>query len=166
VDLVALRIVGQDLLEEKLRPALIVEVIVPAPAFILISHGPPVQLIGLGYVELSFEGRRWYVQLQTIGLLENAVELNQFLLRPSGALMIANLDIVQAELFERDLVFAACSKNAFDFVQIGRRLPGLSIACRRSRYRRLGRAEGCTDQQTCENAKENPRAGHGKPPCL
>ncbi len=89
VNLVALRIIGEELLKQDFRPAFVIDVIV-APSLALVSHGSLVEVIGFGNVVGGLERGRGDIQLQSKSLLANAVKLNQLFLGPPSSLDIAD----------------------------------------------------------------------------
>src|SRR5947207_1214539 len=72
VDLVALRVAGEQLLQEQFSAALVVDVTV-AVALVLKSYGSFVQLVRFRNVIGGLQRRRRHVQIKAISLFGNAV---------------------------------------------------------------------------------------------
>src|SRR5260370_240750 len=106
-DLVALRVLRQDLLEEQLGPALVVEIVVAPEPLVLVGQGLAVEVIRLGDVVVCLQALRRHVMREVIRLARDAMELDQLLFGQAGAVHIGGGDGEGPEGFPRLLIFPA-----------------------------------------------------------
>ena len=102
---------------KRISAPLVVDVIV-AEALVLVLQGPGVKLVRFGDVLIALEVRRRDVEIEAEGVLENAVILLQFFLGPLHFLDVVDLVVMDAQLFEGFLVFAAAVEELLDQFKI------------------------------------------------